>query len=104
MVFFRHRYGQSATYINCGHATSWVKNPPRLQTPDSLLQLLNELDVKWVVKTPGYPPAIAAAFKDLERREKLIPVLSQEVTDFSGRRRLEQQKSAIRVTVLAVVP
>ena len=104
MVFFRHLYYLRAPYINGDPATSWVMNPQHLQAPDSLLQLLNQLDVKWVVKTPGYPPAIAAAFEDLERRERLIPVLSGEVTDFSGRRRLEQQKSAIRVTVLAVVP
>ena len=104
MVFFRHLYYLRVPYINGDPATSWVMNPQRLQTPDSLLQLLNQLDVKWVVKTPGYPPAIAAAFEDLERRDKLIPVLSGEVMDFSGSRRLEQRKSAIRVTVLAVAP
>ncbi|MEM1552872.1 MAG: hypothetical protein QXH03_09440, partial [Candidatus Bathyarchaeia archaeon] len=65
---WRHCYGDPAT--------SWLMDPARYSSPNSLANLLRQLDVRWVVKTGNYPAPFAQAFKALEHQGILQPVTS----------------------------
>jgi hypothetical protein len=65
--------------------------------------LLHRENIRWVVKSPGYPEALAPAFQALEDEGKLRPVSSTEVSTFANFR-ISGQRAPLQVTIMKVVP
>jgi|GEM_PF-1171727 len=102
MVFFRHLYHLQVPFIYGDPATSWLMDPARYSSPNSLANLLRQLDVRWVVKTGNYPAPFAQAFKALEHQGILQPVTSGIAEGFVGWR-IYGQKGRVPITILKVV-
>ncbi|HVS88571.1 MAG TPA: glycosyltransferase family 39 protein [Candidatus Acidoferrum sp.] len=101
VVFFRHLYYLRLPFLNANPATSWLMDPRRYSNPDQLLSLLREQDVRWVVKSPDYPPALRDAFSALERDGKLLTFAEAEVENFASWR-LYGTRQRTHVTILNV--
>ena len=79
-------------------AASWAVDPSRLQTPQDWQVFLRAENIRWVVRSPDYPTAIAAPLRELEAQGQLVPIARTEVSDFRGLRILgNRQAEAIVV-------
>jgi hypothetical protein len=79
---------------------SWSMDPAVCSDPEKLLAVLHELNVRWVVKSPDYPAALAAPFSRLEEKGELISIASEEVENLTGTGRIYRQKEKVRVVIL----
>lgn len=100
MVFFRHRYYLRVPFVDGAPEYSWPMDPAACSDPEKLLAVLHQLNVRWVVKSPDYPAALAASFSRLEEEGKLIPIASGEVENLTGTGRMYRQKEKVRVVIL----
>jgi Dolichyl-phosphate-mannose-protein mannosyltransferase/Protein of unknown function (DUF1420) len=100
LVFFRHLFYLRVPFVNGDPATSWVLDPAIYSQPDALLRLLQEQNVKWVVKSPEYPEPLAGTFERLEAEGKLTPIASTEIEAFLGSSRIYGQKRMEPATIL----
>jgi hypothetical protein len=103
MVFFRHLYYIRVPYMNGDPATSWAVSPDRLTSPQMLLEFLHKQDVRWVVKAPGYPPAMTAVFEECERQGSLVPEMGTEIENLSGISRVFSSRIKVPVVLMRVV-
>jgi len=101
MVFFRHVYYLNPPFIEGDSQNSWLMDPDRLGEPQKLLALLHRENVRWVAKVPDYPELLAPAFQTLEDEGKLRPVLSADVSTFSGFR-IYERRTSLRAVILEV--
>jgi hypothetical protein len=100
MVFFRHRYYLRVPFVDGAPEYSWPMDPAVCSDPEKLLAVLHKLNVRWVVKSPDYPAALAAAFSRLEEEGKLAPIASEEVENLTGTGRIYRQKEKVRIVIL----
>jgi hypothetical protein len=101
MVFFRHLYYIKPPFIEGRPENSWLMDPDRIAEPQKLLDFLHREHVRWVVKSPDYPEAFAAAFQALEDEGKLRPVYSTDISTFTGFR-IYGQRVQNRLVILEV--
>jgi dolichyl-phosphate-mannose-protein mannosyltransferase/uncharacterized protein DUF1420 len=100
MVFFRHLYYLRVPFVEGAPDYSWPMDPAVCSDPEKLLAVLHGLNVRWVVKSPDYPAALAAPFSRLEEEGKLAPIASEEVENLTGTGRMYRQKEKVRVVIL----
>src|SRR5271156_1250106 len=100
MVFFRHLYYLRIPFVEGAPEYSWPMDPAACGDPEKLLAVLHGLNVRWVVKSPDYPAALAAPFSRLEEEGKLAPIASEEVENLTGTGRMYRQKEKVRVVIL----
>lgn len=103
MVFLRHLYYVRVPYVYGDPTFSWAVDPARCKDPEGLLNVLRELNVKWVVKEPAYPPALQDAFNQLESEKKLVSIASSDLETLTGSSRIYGIKQITRVTILELV-
>ena len=101
MVFFQHVYYLRVPFLIGDPRVSWPMDPDRLTSPQALLQLFQEQNIRWVVKTPDYPEPFVADFQALEDEGKLHSRFSTDVSTYSGFR-IAGKKVPIHVVILEV--
>jgi hypothetical protein len=101
MVFFRHLYYLKPPFIEGRPENSWLMDPEHIAEPEKLLDLLRQENVRWVVKSPDYPEALAPAFQALEDQGRLRPVYSTDISTFTGFR-IYGQRVQLRMVILEV--
>jgi hypothetical protein len=100
MVFFRHRYYLRVPFVDGAPEYSWPMDPAVCDDPEKLLDVLHRLNVRWVVKSPDYPPALLAPFSRLEEEGKLVAIASTDVENLTGTGRIYRQKQKVRIVIL----
>ena len=103
MVFFHHVYYLQVPFEIGDPAVSWLIDPERLSRPDSLMQLLRQENISWVVKAPGYPEPLASAFQALEDEGSLTAVFTGDVSTFATFR-LYGTRVPVHIVILQVAP
>lgn len=101
MIFFRHVYYLQVAFVYGNPADSMQTGAVANQGPAQLLSLLRRLNVRWIVKSPDFPPALASAARKLEAENVLRPVASADVVNFTGNR-VNRKRAAIHVVILQV--
>jgi hypothetical protein len=97
LVFFRHTYYLRVPFVYGDPAASWAVDPAKMQTPREWRELFRVQGVHWVVRSPEYPPAIAAPLGELESQGRLVPIAESEVSDFQGLRISGERQSRLVV-------
>jgi hypothetical protein len=100
IVFLRHLYYLKVPYVYGDPGSSWTFDPSKCNKPDQLLLLLNNINVRWVVRSPDYPPPLAEAFDGLESQNKLVRIASMDLETFTGNSRIYRQKRTTKVVIL----
>jgi hypothetical protein len=100
LVFLRHLYYLRVPYVYGAPESFWTLDPSKYDDPTQILELLNSLNVRWVVRSSDYPAPLAEAFRALESERKLIPVASTDMETFAGNSRIYRQKRTVEVTIL----
>jgi hypothetical protein len=73
-----------------------------LTSPQALLAFLKEHDIRWVVKAPGYPEALAAVFEESEMEGILVPETRADILVFAGNSRLLNNRQKSELILLRV--
>lgn len=102
LIFFRHSYYLRVPYHNGDPITSWMMNPTVLADPQTLLAFLKEQDIRWVVKSPDYPKAIASVFEECEKEGLLVPEARTETETLSGNSRIYNMRLKVPVVLMRV--
>ena len=102
MVFFRHLYYLQVPFVNGDPTSSWSLDPTKIGEANELFRVLRAERVKWIVKTPGYPTALADAFNKLEAEKRLVPIAASDLQTLTGKSRIYGQRVPVRVTILKV--
>jgi hypothetical protein len=103
LVFFRHLYYLRAPYVNGDPGSSWTMDPERLTSPQLLLTFLKKQDIRWVVKSPDYPDALAGVFEECEKEGKLVPEMRSEIEVFEGNSRTVINRVKASIILMRVV-
>jgi hypothetical protein len=103
LVFLRHLFHLRVPFLYGDPVASWAVDPSGLQTPQDWRRFLQAQNIRWVVRSPDYPPAIAAPLSALEAQGQLVPIARSEVSDFRGLRILGNRQ-AEAIVVLEVKP
>jgi 4-amino-4-deoxy-L-arabinose transferase-like glycosyltransferase len=93
LVFFRHVYYLRVPFLYGDPAASWSIDPEKLQTPEAWRTFFHAKNIRWVVRAPDYPPAIAGALGQLEATGELEFFAQGKVSDFEGQRILGVRKT-----------
>jgi hypothetical protein len=86
LIFFHHLYYVRVPFFNGDSDDSWEMNPPLLTSSVAWVRLFARHQIRWVLKSPEYPPPLAASLARLENAGLLRPCASGEVESFSGNR------------------
>jgi hypothetical protein len=86
LVFVRHVFYLNVPFLYGDPTASWAMDPSKLQTPQDWRELFQKEGIRWVVRSPEYPPAIAGGLRELEEQGDLVPILQGVVSDFQGMR------------------
>jgi hypothetical protein len=78
-------------------------NPAVLEYPQKLLAFLKEQDIRWVVKSPDYPKALASVFEECEMEGLLVPEARTETETLSGNSRIYNIRLKVPVVLMRVV-
>jgi hypothetical protein len=103
LVFFRHVYYLRVNMVDGAPQSSWLVDPEKLRTPESMLVFLRKSDVRWIVRTGDYPEPIREPLQKLELSGDLRPFASAVANDFSGWR-VEGGRESVSVQILEVRP
>ena len=103
LVFIRHLYYLNIPFVNGDPDTSFEVDPERLQTPKDWKSFLQEKGIGYVVRSPGYPEAIAQPLGEMERTGDLMPFAEADVQNLQGKR-IDQNRIAVSVVILKVKP
>jgi hypothetical protein len=103
LIFFRHSYYLRVPYQNGDPGTSWVMNPAVLADPQTILAFLKEQDIRWVVKSPDYPKALASVLQECEKEGLLVPEARTETETLSGSSRIYNLRLKVPVVLMRVV-
>jgi hypothetical protein len=101
LVFMRHLFYLRVPFLYGDPSASWAVDPSRLQTPEDWQAFFQTHNIRWVVRSPEYPPAIAAPLIQLETMGQLSPIARTEISDFQGSRVFGQRQTVV-VTILQV--
>ena len=101
LVFMRHMYYQRVPFLYGDPSASWAVDPSKLQTPEEWRAFFQAQNIRWVVRSPQYPSAIAAPLIQLETRGQLSPIAQTEISDFQDSR-IYGQRQTVAVTILQV--
>jgi Protein of unknown function (DUF1420) len=86
LIFFRHLYYVRVPFFNGDPEDTWEMNPPRLNSSADWIRLFARREIRWVLKSPEYPPALTTSLARLENDGVLRLCASGEVESFSGNR------------------
>ena len=86
LIFVRHLYYMRVPYFNGDPEDSWEMNPALLDSSAAWERLFVRHQIRWVLKSPEYPAALAASLTRLENDGWLRPCASGDVESFSGNR------------------
>jgi len=86
LIFVRHLYYARVPYFNGDPEDNWEMNPLLLDSSAAWARLFVRHQIRWVLKSPEYPPALAAPLARLENEGLLRPCASGQVENFSGNR------------------
>ena len=86
LIFFRHLYYVRVPFFDGDPADSWQMNPAILTSSDAWASLFARNQIRWVLKSPEYPEALADSLAALEKNGMLRACASSEVESFSGNR------------------
>jgi hypothetical protein len=84
LVFVRHLYYIRVPYISGSPDWNWAVDPAKMQSERDWLAFFRKNNVRWIVRSPSYPPAIAAPLARLETEGYLVPFAQTEVSDIQG--------------------
>jgi hypothetical protein len=56
LVFLRHTYYLRVPFLYGDPSASWAIDPAKLRTPEQWRHLFRDNGIRWVVKSPVYPP------------------------------------------------
>jgi hypothetical protein len=101
LVFFRHIYYLNVPFVYGDPSGSWPIDPEKLESPEDWLALFHRENTRWVVRSPEYPEAVAAALSQLERGGALVPVVEGQTAEFVGKR-IEDVKRTTPIVILRV--
>lgn len=93
LVFLRHLYYLQMPFVSGDPNDNWNVDPRRLSSPEAWRAFFRAENIRWIVRAPDYPAAIAAPLKQLEAEGALEPVARGEVTDFAGMRIFNQRQT-----------
>jgi len=103
LVFLRHLYYLRVPFVYGDPAASWAVDPSKFQTTEEWRVFFREREIHWVVRSPNYPPAIAAPLQELEDRGELLPIAKADVSDFNGMR-ISGRRDMVPVVIYEVKP
>jgi hypothetical protein len=103
MVFLMFVYYLRVPFEIGTPGESWLVNPDKIPDADSLLHFLGERGVRWVVKSPNYPPPLAQAFQKLEDEGMLRPAFAGDASTFSTFR-MNGDRVKFKLVILEVQP
>jgi hypothetical protein len=86
LIFFHHLYYVRVPFFDGDPEDSWEMNPALLNSSAAWIRLFARHQIRWVLKSPKYPRAIADSLAHLENDGLLRPCASGEVESFSGNR------------------
>jgi Protein of unknown function (DUF1420) len=101
LVFLRHLYYLRVPFVYGDPAASWAVDPSKFQTAEEWHAFFREQNIGWVVRSPNYPPAIAAPLQELEDRGELLPIAKRDVSDFNGMR-ISGRRDQVPVVIYSV--
>jgi hypothetical protein len=101
LVFIRHLFYLRVPFVHANPEASWAINPAKFQNPNDWLELFREQNIRWVVRSPVYPPEIAAPLTGLEMAGKLSPIAQTSVPDFEGLR-ISERRGMVPIVVFKV--
>ena len=101
LVFMRHLFYLRVPFLYGDPSASWAIDPSKLQTPNEWQALFHAENIRWIVRSPEYPAAIAAPLIQLETTGQLSPIARTEVSLFQGPR-IYGQRQLVAVTILQV--
>jgi hypothetical protein len=99
LVFLRHTYNLHVPFLYGDPSASWAVDPSRLRTSQEWQVFLLAHGIRWIVRSPDYPPAIADPLRELEAQGQLVPIARSEVSDFRGLRILGDRQSLLIVVL-----
>jgi hypothetical protein len=102
LVFFRHLYYLRVPYAYGDPQASWLVDRDSLRTTAECREFLRREHIRWIVRAPDYPPAIAAPLRELEATGSLKPFASGRADGIEGMR-MQGTHSEVQVTILRVV-
>lgn len=103
LVFLRHLYYLRVPFVSGNPEHNWEIDPARYSSVQAWDAFLRANNIRWVVRAPEYPQAIAAPLQQLEREGRLVPVASADVSDIEGMRLFGMRKTTA-ATILRVNP
>jgi len=86
LLFVRHVFYLNVPFLYGDPTASWAMDPSKLQTPEEWKALFQKEGIRWVVRSPEYPPAIGDGLRELEQKGDLVPTFQTVVSDFQGMR------------------
>lgn len=101
LVFFRHLYYLRIPFVSGNPDANWGIDPQTYSSAQTWQAFFRAENIRWVVRAPDYPPAIAAPLLQLERDGWLIPIASEDVSDVQGLRILDDRRTTA-VVILRV--
>ncbi|HKB97156.1 MAG TPA: DUF1420 family protein [Terriglobales bacterium] len=101
LVFLRHTYYLTIPFLYGDPSASWAVDPMKLQTANDWRAFMRAERIRWVVRSPNFPPAISAPLAQLEARGQLVPIARAEITDFRGLR-ISEDRQRIPILILEV--
>jgi hypothetical protein len=81
LVFIRHTYYLHVPYLNGDPKTSFEVNPDQLQTIYQWREFFRKKNIGFVVRSPSYPPEIAASLSAMETTGDLVPIAQAQVSN-----------------------
>jgi hypothetical protein len=86
LIFFRHLYYVRVPFFDGAPEDSWEMNPALLTSSVAWNSLFEKHQIRWVLKSPQYPAALAVSLTRLESDGVLRVCASGEVEGFAGNR------------------
>jgi hypothetical protein len=103
LVFFQHLYYLRTDFVVGDPVSNWNLYPEDYVTPEKMLVWLRKYDVRWILKSPVYPPPVSDVMQRLESEGILRPVAAVQVEDFNGWR-IDGEKIQVAMSILEVRP
>ena len=86
LVFLQHLYYLRVPFVSGNPNHNWNIDPQRYASAEAWEAFLRAEKIRWVVRAPDYPAAVAAPLRQLEEGGRLIPVSRADVSVFDGMR------------------